>query len=37
MKYVLITGSAGGMGRATALKLAQNGYKVLSVSFKIIS
>ncbi len=34
MKYVLITGSAGGMGRATALKLAQNGYKVFSCDIK---
>lgn len=30
MKYALITGSARGMGRATALKLASNGYKVFS-------
>ena len=30
MKDVLITGGASGMGRATALKLAQNGYRVFS-------
>lgn len=34
MKYVVITGSAGGMGRATALKLAQNGYHVFSCDIK---
>lgn len=30
MKYALITGGANGMGRATAIKLAQNGYHVFS-------
>lgn len=34
MKNVLITGSASGMGRATALKLAENGYKVFSCDIK---
>ena len=34
MKYVLITGGASGMGRATALKLAQNGYHVFSCDIK---
>ena len=31
MNYVVITGSARGMGRSTALKLAQNGYYVFSL------
>ena len=31
MEYIVITGSARGMGRATALKLAQNGYHVFSL------
>jgi len=31
MNYVVITGSARGMGRATALKLANNGYYVFSL------
>ena len=30
MKFALITGAANGMGRATAIKLAQNGYFVFS-------
>lgn len=30
MKFALITGAANGMGRATAIKLAQNGYYVFS-------
>jgi len=34
MKYVLITGAASGMGRATALKLAKNGYKVFACDIK---
>ena len=34
MKYALITGAASGMGRATALKLAQNGYHVFSCDIK---
>jgi NAD(P)-dependent dehydrogenase (short-subunit alcohol dehydrogenase family) len=34
MEYVLITGGASGMGRATALKLAQNGYHVFSCDIK---
>lgn len=34
MKYVLITGAASGMGRATALKLAQHGYHVFSCDIK---
>ncbi len=34
MKYALITGSAGGMGRATALVLAKNGYHVFSCDIK---
>lgn len=34
MKYVLITGGAGGMGRATALKLASEGYYVFSCDIK---
>ncbi len=35
MKYALITGGASGMGRATALKLSQNGYHVFSCDIKI--
>lgn len=35
MKYALITGGASGMGRATALKLAQNGYHVFSCDIKL--
>lgn len=35
MNYVLITGGANGMGRATAIKLAQNGYHVFSCDIKI--
>ncbi len=34
MKYALITGAASGMGRATALKLAQNGYHIFSCDIK---
>ena len=34
MKRVLITGSAGGMGRAVALTLAKNGYYVYSCDIK---
>ena len=34
MKYALITGGAGGMGRATAIKLAGNGYYVFSCDIK---
>lgn len=34
MEYVLITGGASGMGRATAVKLAQNGYHVFSCDIK---
>lgn len=34
MKYALITGAASGMGRATAIKLAQNGYHVFSCDIK---
>lgn len=34
MKSVLITGGASGMGRAVALKLAQNGYLVYSGDIK---
>jgi len=34
MKYVLITGAASGMGRATALKLAENGFHVFSCDIK---
>lgn len=34
MKSVLITGGASGMGRATALKLAENGYYVFSCDIK---
>lgn len=37
MKYVVITGGASGMGRATALKLANNGYFVFSCDIKINS
>ena len=34
MKYVLITGGASGMGRATAIKLANNDYHVFSCDIK---
>lgn len=34
MEYILITGGASGMGRETALKLAQNGYFVFSCDIK---
>ncbi|MBQ8444576.1 MAG: SDR family oxidoreductase [Clostridia bacterium] len=34
MKYALITGGASGMGRATALKLSENGYHVFSCDIK---
>ena len=34
MKHILITGGASGMGRATAMKLAQNGYHVFSCDIK---
>ena len=34
MKNVVITGGASGMGRATALKLAKNGYNVFSLDIK---
>ncbi len=34
MKYALITGGASGMGRATALKLSQEGYTVFSCDIK---
>ena len=34
MEYVLITGGASGMGRATALKLANEGYHVFSCDIK---
>ncbi|MBQ3158311.1 MAG: SDR family NAD(P)-dependent oxidoreductase, partial [Clostridia bacterium] len=34
MKYVLITGGASGMGRATALKLASCGFYVFSCDVK---
>ena len=34
MKNVLITGGASGMGRATALKFVENGYKVFSCDIK---
>ena len=37
MKYVVITGGASGMGRATALKLANNGYFVFSCDIKVNS
>ena len=34
MKYALITGAASGMGKATAIKLAQNGYHVFACDIK---
>ena len=34
MEYILITGGASGMGRATAVKLAENGYHVFSCDIK---
>lgn len=34
MKYVVITGGASGMGRATSIKLANNGYHVFSCDIK---
>lgn len=34
MKYALITGGASGMGRATAIKLSNNGYYVFSCDVK---
>ena len=37
MKYALITGGASGMGRATALKLAREGYRVFSCDVKTAS
>ena len=35
MKYALITGGASGMGRATALKLANNGFTVFSCDINV--
>ncbi len=35
MKYVLVTGAFGGMGRAVCEKLANNGYKVFALDKKI--
>lgn len=35
MKYALITGGASGMGRATAVKLANNGFTVFSCDIKL--
>ena len=34
MKNILVTGGASGMGRATALKFAENGYRVFSCDIK---
>ena len=35
MKYALITGGASGMGRATAIKLANNGFTVFSCDINL--
>jgi NAD(P)-dependent dehydrogenase (short-subunit alcohol dehydrogenase family) len=37
MKKVIVTGGASGMGRATAVMLAQNGYKVYSLDISSLS
>ena len=31
MKYVIVTGALGGMGKATTLKLLENGYYVIGL------
>ena len=31
MKYALVTGAAGGMGKATVKKLVENGYTVFAL------